>query len=83
MARFIRCVEQLSRIARLILFLGLPYIAAHLTAIALFVHRDMAVAVARYHAVVVYAPQVESLVCAMAILVGGAALFDVLEKREG
>ena len=82
MARFICCVEQMSRLARVILLIGLPYIAAHLTAIALMVHRDMAVAVARYHAVVVYAPQVEALVCSLAILIGGAALFDVMERKR-
>jgi hypothetical protein len=27
-------------------------------------------------------PQIEALICSLAILIAGAALFDILEKRE-
>ena len=75
------CIASLSRIAQLILFIGLPYIGAHLTALALLLHRDMAIAAARYHALVVYTPQVETLICSLAIIVAGAAAFDLLERK--
>lgn len=72
---------RLSLIARLILFIGLPYIAAHLLAIALYLFEILDSAGARYHAYVVYAPQAESLLCSLTILIGAAALFDYLDKR--
>jgi hypothetical protein len=75
----IRCLAGLSPISAWILHIGLPYIAAHLILIAAAFCREAKLS--PYHAAVVFTPQAEVLLCVLAILIGGAALFDYLDKN--
>ena len=75
----IRCLAALSPISAWILYIGLPYIAAHLLLITVSFCREARLS--PYHAAVVFTPQAEALLCVLAILIGGAALFDYLDKN--
>lgn len=74
-----RCLTDLSPISAWILHIGLPYIAAHLLLITVDFCRE--VRLSPFHAAVVFTPQAEVLLCILAILIGGAALFDYLDKN--
>ncbi len=76
---FAECVASISTIARRILFCGLPYILLHTTLIALLL--PDAIRNSPSYAYALFFPQVEALICSFSILIGGAAIFDILDKR--
>lgn len=76
---FLRCLAGISPISARILHIGLPYIAAHLLLITC--RFCLEARLSPFHAAVVFTPQAEVLLCVLAILIGGAALFDYLDKN--
>ena len=75
----LRCLAGISPISARILHIGLPYIAAHLLLITCRFCREARLS--PFHAAIVFTPQAEVLLCVLAILIGGAALFDYLDKN--
>lgn len=75
----IRALAGISPISAWILYIGLPYIAAHLLLITVGFCREARLS--PFHAAVVSTPQAEVLLCVLAILIGAAALFDYLDKN--
>lgn len=65
-------------IARTILHVGLPIIALLLTAAA--VHFREALDADRLYACMRWLPEIEALLCSLTLLIGGALLFDWLER---
>ena len=74
------CFADLSGIAKRILFFGLPYLTLHTAVVAVLLFRTLKESPTLAYPL--FFPQLESLICSLTILIGGAALFDILEKRE-
>lgn len=76
----LRALDRLSPIAALILHVGLPIIALLLTASAVCFRE--ALDADRLTAALRWLPEIEALLCSLTLLIGGALLFDHLERTS-
>lgn len=79
---FSSAIASLSRPALLILLIGLPYIAAHMSAVALLMHEALAAGTSHLAILARYWPQAEMLICSLTILFAGAMIFDLLARQD-